>query len=105
MSSSRVLQCLELCRLICEQIGSDDKRTLFQLCLSCKALMEPALDLLWHELDSIVPLMGCLPWDLYEEGMMWREDLQRNVVLAVSNGFLSASLIFTTNPSIFEDQW
>ncbi len=92
-SSSRVLQCLELCRLICEQIGSKDKRTLFQLCLSCKALMEPALDLLWYELDDLVPLMRCLPLDLYEE----REDLQRDVVLIVSNGFHSAPLIFTIN--------
>ncbi len=68
-------------------------------------MMQPTLDLLWYELDSLVPLMRCLPWDLYEEDMMWREDLQRDVVRIVSNGFFSAFLIFTINPSIFKDQW
>ncbi|KAF8349637.1 hypothetical protein F5887DRAFT_947344 [Amanita rubescens] len=106
-SSSRVLQCLELCRLICEQIGRKDKFTLFQLCLSCKAMMQPALDLLWYQLDSLVPLMRCLPWDLYEEDVMWREDLQRDVVLIVIHILTHSDIVGATeNDKVYQfDSW
>ena len=70
------LQCPELCRLICEHIGSDEKGTLLQLSLSCKTFLEPALDVLWYKLDNFAPLVLCMPGDLYREDMTWEENLE-----------------------------
>ena len=62
-----LLQCPELLRFICKQIGTDDKRTLARLCLTCKSLMGPALDEMWYKLDSLDPLVRCMDSDLYEQ--------------------------------------
>jgi hypothetical protein len=102
---SRTLQCPELCRLICEEIGSDDKRTLFRLSISCRRFMEPALDVLWYKLDSFVPLMLCMPKDLYQEDVRPQEDKPKEKVSLVSNGLGStphSSDVYTVNCSHFK---
>lgn len=43
------------------------KRTLARLARTCKALQEPCLDILWRELDSIVPLVGLFPDDILKK--------------------------------------
>ncbi|KAG2072778.1 hypothetical protein BDR04DRAFT_1152880 [Suillus decipiens] len=35
---------------------------------TCKALSDPALNMLWSEQISIIPLMKCLPEDTWEVG-------------------------------------
>ena len=87
---SRILQCPELCRLVCEEIGSDDKCTLFRLSLSCRRFMEPALDVLWYKLDNLAPLMRCMPRDLYQDTR------EGKVVALVSN--IMVLLFFDFNP-------
>ncbi|TFK30832.1 hypothetical protein FA15DRAFT_699256 [Coprinopsis marcescibilis] len=37
------------------------KRSLSRLARTCRAMSEPALDVLWRELDSIVPILGLFP--------------------------------------------
>jgi hypothetical protein len=37
------------------------KPTLEALARTCKAFHEPAMDLLWADLDGITPLLGCVP--------------------------------------------
>jgi hypothetical protein len=37
------------------------KRSLSRLARTCKAMCEPALNMLWKELDSLVPLIGLFP--------------------------------------------
>ena len=37
------------------------RSALLSLVLSCRALMDPSLDKLWHHLDSIDPLLRLLP--------------------------------------------
>jgi hypothetical protein len=96
-STSRVLQCPELCRLICEHIGIHDKRTLFRLSLSCRRFMEPALDVLWYKLDNFAPLVLCMARDLYQE-VCSPDD---GVFTLVSNGFLPIPLIFTLSSVVF----
>jgi hypothetical protein len=41
--------------------GAAGKRALSRLARTCKALCEPALNALWRELDSLVPLVGLFP--------------------------------------------
>lgn len=41
------------------------KRDQFSLAITCKAFAEPALDTLWHEQRSLVPLIRCMPQDLW----------------------------------------
>jgi hypothetical protein len=33
---------------------------------TCRAISEPALDVLWHEQSSLAPLLRCMPSDLWE---------------------------------------
>lgn len=41
-------------------IEASSKVALLALALSCKTLLEPALDGLWHTQTSLVPLLRCL---------------------------------------------
>lgn len=38
-----------------------DNSSLFHTSLACKAFLEPALDMLWESLDSLLPLLKLLP--------------------------------------------
>ena len=40
---------------------SNGKRSLSRLARVCRAMCEPALDVLWRDLDSIVPILGLFP--------------------------------------------
>ncbi|KAF8349641.1 hypothetical protein F5887DRAFT_1235759 [Amanita rubescens] len=69
-ATHRALQANEIVRLICQEIGTFgtyERRTLFRLCLTCRNFVEPALDVLWYKLDSLYPLLHCLPSDLCSE--------------------------------------
>jgi hypothetical protein len=37
------------------------RRTLSRLARTCRAFCEPALDILWRELDSLIPVIGLFP--------------------------------------------
>ncbi|OJA15932.1 hypothetical protein AZE42_02656 [Rhizopogon vesiculosus] len=37
------------------------RRTLYHFALTCRSMKEPALDILWGDLDSLYPLLCCLP--------------------------------------------
>jgi hypothetical protein len=37
------------------------RRTLYHLALTCRTMKDPALDILWGDLDSLYPLLCCLP--------------------------------------------
>lgn len=37
------------------------RRSMSRLARTCKAICEPALDVLWRELDSLLPLMSLFP--------------------------------------------
>ncbi|KIJ13238.1 hypothetical protein PAXINDRAFT_170688 [Paxillus involutus ATCC 200175] len=68
----------ELVRMICTQLqlmafergieeGEQEpamkeyKRTLYRLAITCQAFKETALDILWSDIDSLQPLLRCLP--------------------------------------------
>ncbi|KAF9231636.1 hypothetical protein BU15DRAFT_14666, partial [Melanogaster broomeanus] len=41
------------------------KETLYSLAVTCRAFKETALDVLWFDLDSLHPLLQCLPVDFH----------------------------------------
>jgi len=43
------------------------KRSLSRLARTCHAISEPALDVLWRDLDSIVPIIGLFPAQLLKK--------------------------------------
>lgn len=43
------------------------RRSLSRLARTCRALSEPALNILWRELDSIVPIIGLFPSQLLKK--------------------------------------
>ncbi|KIJ59271.1 hypothetical protein HYDPIDRAFT_33341 [Hydnomerulius pinastri MD-312] len=40
------------------------RQALRNLAITCKTLRDPALDVLWRDLDSLYPLLGCLPVEI-----------------------------------------
>lgn len=42
------------------------RRSVSRLSRSCKALSEPALNVLWKDLDSILPLLSLMPNHLFK---------------------------------------
>jgi hypothetical protein len=43
------------------------RRSLSRLARTCRAFSEPALKILWRELDSIVPILGLFPGHLLKK--------------------------------------
>ncbi|KAJ6544248.1 hypothetical protein B0H19DRAFT_1076383 [Mycena capillaripes] len=71
MACSRALQITEIARMICDEAdpewwGSPPK-TLLALARTSKIFTERALDLIWREQRSLVPLVKCMPETLWEE--------------------------------------
>ncbi|KAH6905684.1 hypothetical protein BKA70DRAFT_1430547 [Coprinopsis sp. MPI-PUGE-AT-0042] len=50
----------DIAPLILLHIGAP-KRLLLPIALSCKAFLEPALDILWHDMDNTAPLIRLFP--------------------------------------------
>lgn len=70
--------------------------------------MEPALDVLWYKLDNFVPLVLCMPRDLYQEVVL-QEDMEDEcysgtLVSNVLYAFHSSTDFLTTNRSLFKGQ-
>ncbi|KII86186.1 hypothetical protein PLICRDRAFT_177771 [Plicaturopsis crispa FD-325 SS-3] len=65
-------------------------RDVARLARTCRAFHEPALDLIWYELDSLGPLVRTFPADLWE---------QREVVDEDGGDFTELALIRPIHPS------
>jgi hypothetical protein len=59
-----ILGCRELVDAICYHC---DKTALLSLSVSCLAISDSALNVLWYGISSIAPLIRCMPDDLWEE--------------------------------------
>ncbi len=80
-ATNRLLEC------ILESPGG--RKALARLARTCKAFKEPALDLLWKDLDSFVPLVSLFPNSLMKRakkpglGLVSIFDFVRQVVLTI----------------------
>jgi hypothetical protein len=45
----------------------DKKRDVVALATTCKTFRDPALQIVWSEIRSLVPLIRCLPSDIWYE--------------------------------------
>ncbi|KAG0694384.1 hypothetical protein DFH29DRAFT_815425 [Suillus ampliporus] len=48
-----------------------ERGTLPALASACRAFQSPALDVLWRDLQSVEPLVKCLPTDLFDTDCIW----------------------------------
>lgn len=75
----------EICEYLSyeDEVDADDiassRRTLLRLALTCRAFLEPALDRLWRNLDSLFPLLKVLPAFIQTDGTYVRRLAQVNV--------------------------
>ncbi|KAJ7733949.1 hypothetical protein B0H16DRAFT_1426470 [Mycena metata] len=63
-----VLEILEIAEMVCCHLRPQDHcagRTLAALAATCRIWQEPALDALWETQDSLVPILSCMPQDLF----------------------------------------
>jgi hypothetical protein len=68
-SMHRCLNVDEIVRPIaCELVASGGKATAVGLACCCKSFEDPALDALWAEQDSLLPLLKTFPGDVWKEG-------------------------------------
>lgn len=56
------LQIPEVVRFICDGL---DGKSAYSMALVAKRFLEPALDVRWRELTSFVPIIRCLPDDVW----------------------------------------
>jgi hypothetical protein len=63
----RCLLIPEIVSLFCTELGNvGAKRSLAAFAQTRLAFSEPALDALWYELHSLIPLVQCMPCDLWK---------------------------------------
>ncbi|KAJ7618441.1 hypothetical protein FB45DRAFT_931663 [Roridomyces roridus] len=90
---SRTLRITEIVRMICEESAATtygpsytkQPPRLPRLACTSKIFLEPALDLIWEELESIVPLVKCMPptvWEQQGDGRQQMIVLRRPIVSA-----------------------
>ncbi|KAJ7675364.1 hypothetical protein B0H17DRAFT_945974 [Mycena rosella] len=62
-SAIAILDSVEVTQKILEAIldSPNGRRTLSRLARTCRAWLDPALSVLWRELDSLVPILGLFP--------------------------------------------
>ncbi|KAF6751108.1 hypothetical protein DFP72DRAFT_498885, partial [Ephemerocybe angulata] len=96
-SMNTCLQAPEILQLICDQLPNEHpihRQRLLAVALSCRALLEPALDRLWHRITSFRPLVTTLPrglWKVEREGVVY--DYQSKwTVLGLTRAVKSADL-------------
>ena len=58
---------LNILEIVVDVFSYLDKKTLRSLSRTSRSLREPALDLLWREQDSLIPLFKCLPQSRWVE--------------------------------------
>ncbi|KAJ3534016.1 hypothetical protein NMY22_g7097 [Coprinellus aureogranulatus] len=59
-------QCLripELVRSVCDGLG---KASSLSVALTCRAFLDPGLDRIWQNIESLQPLISCLPADIWK---------------------------------------
>ncbi|KAF8173840.1 hypothetical protein K438DRAFT_1850115 [Mycena galopus ATCC 62051] len=73
MACLQALQITEIVRMICDETSSHwlysrlEYKTLLSLAITCKIFSEPALNLIWREQTSLVPLVKCMPETVWKE--------------------------------------
>jgi len=100
----------EIARMICShlrqmaqlhEMRTDDssdfvqvRRTLAGLARTCRALKEPALDALWWDLDSLYPLLTCLPVEVqrWSDGSIVRDLFPVNELVLIGDQHLNRPL-------------
>ena len=69
----RCLEIPEILLLVCAELRTSKRLgTLASLASTCSATREPALDVLWEEQDSIVPLLQTLSQDRATDSVLVR---------------------------------
>jgi hypothetical protein len=61
----------EIVDYICNQV--DSLQSLATLARTCRFFQEPALSYLWYELETPVPLIMCMPADLWKIEKGWNK--------------------------------
>jgi hypothetical protein len=72
--------------LICSELRNvKAQKSLAALAQTCWALSEPSLDALWYELHNLLPLVKCMPPDLWElkSGQHWTELVRLSLIYVV----------------------
>ncbi|KAJ7772228.1 hypothetical protein B0H16DRAFT_1714437 [Mycena metata] len=65
---------LELVEMVCYNLGADGDSaygTLAALALTCRSLQDPALDALWSHQESLIPILSCMPADIFNVRPPW----------------------------------
>jgi hypothetical protein len=76
----------EITHVICTELSNVWAREpLARLARTCQALREPALDALWYELHGLIPLVKCMPKDLWMESDEYERPLVRLIIFPYHN--------------------
>ncbi|KAF7331042.1 hypothetical protein MVEN_02444500 [Mycena venus] len=95
MACSQALQITEIVRLISEEADTESwyipPITLVSLATTSRIFSDPALDLIWREQRSLVPLVKCMPDTLWEE----REGVVIHLLRPIASSDMSRLLFYS----------
>ncbi|KAJ7983095.1 hypothetical protein DFH06DRAFT_1123111 [Mycena polygramma] len=105
---SRAMQIAEIVRMVCDQANtafwSSPQTTLVSLARTSKIFRDPALDALWYEQRSLVPLVKCMPDTLWEEEGANRRNLVIHIRRPITFEDMSRFLFYSVRVRRLEMQ-
>ncbi|KAF5313356.1 hypothetical protein D9611_008472 [Ephemerocybe angulata] len=93
---NRCLQAPEILQLICNQLPNDqkeDRQRLRALALSCRALLEPALDRLWYKVHSLAFFIPTLPASMWKVESVTPGSRPKYTLMGLNRAILTADLV------------
>lgn len=81
------LELEELLRTIAEYVqassglGVNPKRDLLSMALTCRRFYRPAIECLWYNLNSLFPILHCLPSDICSKSDQGYFEVSSNIFL------------------------
>lgn len=75
--------CLCVSEIASRVYGFLPPKSALSLALTCRTLLEPGLDEIWRDIQSLEPLIACLPKDLWrEERLVFADGTLGSTILA-----------------------
>ncbi|KAK7053781.1 hypothetical protein R3P38DRAFT_2601554 [Favolaschia claudopus] len=80
MARLQALQVTEIVRMICEEVAWPSRKNALSLATTSRAFSDPALDIIWRELRSLVPLVKCMPESLWKDQVQGTNSSKKSVI-------------------------
>ncbi|KAF8887124.1 hypothetical protein BD779DRAFT_1722443, partial [Infundibulicybe gibba] len=97
----RCLFIQEVLRMICMHVGTYLRRNLLAVALVCRHFFDPSMDCFWLEIPSLLPVLGCLPPDIWRTPLTHRRIADAALTRAITPADLGRFKIYAHRVQVF----